>query len=115
MILFLLGRREDGVKAYGELVDRKTKGWYGRIYEYWGERRSAARILEEAGPSRWKQCEAHYAIGMKLLAEGDKVGPGPLPEIREHTGALVPGIRMEPRPAGADARSHLAAVDSGQG
>lgn len=78
-ILFLLGRREEAVGHYRHLLDT-TEGvpWYNSAYEFWAERRTAEKLLEEAGQSRWMQCEAHYYIGIKRLSEGDRAA------AREH-------------------------------
>ncbi len=77
-ILFLLGKRAEGVKVYGEMFDATAKqssspSFYASAYEYWAERRSEAKLLEEAGQSRWMQCEAHFYIGIKVLADGDRI------------------------------------------
>jgi tetratricopeptide (TPR) repeat protein len=78
-ILFLLGRRTEAVKHYQEMLDTTTgASFYHSAYEFWADRRSEGKLLEEAGHSRWMQCEAHYYIGIKMLAEGKR------PEARDH-------------------------------
>jgi tetratricopeptide (TPR) repeat protein len=46
--------------------------WYRRLEEYACQEITADQLLEFAGPSRKKQCEGHYYIGMTELCKGDR-------------------------------------------
>ncbi|MCI0701971.1 MAG: protein kinase [Planctomycetia bacterium] len=48
------------------------RGWYLDILKYVCEEIDERVLLQIAGQSRYNQCEAHFFIGMKKLAEGEK-------------------------------------------
>jgi tetratricopeptide (TPR) repeat protein len=55
-------------------IPRWQQDWYRRIRDYGRGKIDAKKLLEEAGKSKWSQCEAHFFIGQRLLGEGDRKG-----------------------------------------
>jgi hypothetical protein len=48
--------------------------WYQPLLDYDCGEISAEQLLESAGTSRWQLIEAHFAIGVDLLSDGDRRG-----------------------------------------
>src|SRR5262249_4628400 len=48
--------------------------WYFKYLDYSCGLIASAELLEAARPSRPNRCEAHFAIGLRRLAEGDRTG-----------------------------------------
>jgi tetratricopeptide (TPR) repeat protein len=84
LVLLLLGRREEAVRASLRISQQPAAmpSWYGDWYlkylDYYCGLISEASLLEAAGGSRTKLCEAHFVVGLRRLAEGDRAG------AREH-------------------------------
>jgi tetratricopeptide (TPR) repeat protein len=75
--LLLLGRRDEAAKAYLQLRQRglglpSAGGWYNQLLRFKCDLLSIAELLHAATASRRNQCEAHYHIALRLLAEGDR-------------------------------------------
>jgi tetratricopeptide (TPR) repeat protein len=78
-VLRLLGQRQEAVAACRGARERFLAGSSPRMlewYKYYGDylcgNVSTEQLLAAAGPSRWKQCEAHFLIGLDCLADGDR-------------------------------------------
>jgi hypothetical protein len=81
LILLLLGREPEAIAASREVrrdllaqVPPWYKGWYHRYLDYQCDRISAAEYLKAAGTCRPKLSEAHFLIGLRHLARGDRDG-----------------------------------------
>jgi tetratricopeptide (TPR) repeat protein len=80
MILLLLGRGPEAVQAYQTLRKDPTlvppwfQGWYHRYLDYHCRTITGEQLLQAAGTCRPKLSEAHFAIGLHCLAEGDREG-----------------------------------------
>src|SRR5207302_7406815 len=80
MVLLLLGRKAEAAALYRKVaregvdlpLDRFRREGY--MPRYGAGLLTAEKLLEAAGHSRWCQCEAHFFIGLNLLAEGDRAG-----------------------------------------
>jgi hypothetical protein len=73
----LSGQPEVAQREAARLKDQKRlpeflRRWYGRIEEFTSGEISGQQLLEHAGPSRKKQCEGHYYIGVNRLCAGDR-------------------------------------------
>jgi tetratricopeptide (TPR) repeat protein len=80
-IPLLLGRKPDAVKASLKARDDPTvpvppwyKGWYHRYLDYLCDRIPEDELIRAAGRCRPMLCEAHFQIGLRHLAEGDRAG-----------------------------------------
>jgi tetratricopeptide (TPR) repeat protein len=74
----LLGRRTAATAAYRSLREKVSQShvqprWVDRLLAYNAGLISADELLA-AGTSRLNRCEAHFFIGMALLAGGDRAG-----------------------------------------
>jgi hypothetical protein len=80
MILLLLGRELDAVQAGRRIAGEpgQVPPWYGGWYQHYAAyccgRISADELLQAAGTCRPKLCEAHFQIGLRRLAAGDRNG-----------------------------------------
>jgi tetratricopeptide (TPR) repeat protein/tRNA A-37 threonylcarbamoyl transferase component Bud32 len=84
-IPLLLGRKADAVQASLKvradptvLVPPWYRGWYHRYLDYQCDLIPEDELIRAAGRCRPKLCEAHFQIGLRHLAEGDRDG------AREH-------------------------------
>jgi serine/threonine protein kinase len=90
-VLCLLGMKEAAVEASRTLLRQLRKersstlrsGPLLRCMRYNAGEITADKLVEDAGRSRWDQCLAHYYVGMRKLAEGDR------DEAREHFAKVV--------------------------
>jgi hypothetical protein len=78
-ILQLLGRQSEAVDAYRALREKALKvparpEWLDRLLEYNAGLLQADKLLAAAVSSRLNLCEAHFFIGLTLLADGDRAG-----------------------------------------
>ncbi len=84
MILLLLGQKEEAIQASLQIRRNPSQvlswygGWYFTYLDYSCGLITADDLLKAAGASRPQQCEAHFLIGLRRLAEGDRPG------AREH-------------------------------
>jgi hypothetical protein len=80
MILLFLGQREEAVQAVLQILqDQKQippwwEGWYYKRLDFDCGLMTADELLQAAGTCRPKLCEAHFAIGLHRLADGDRAG-----------------------------------------
>jgi tetratricopeptide (TPR) repeat protein len=80
MILLLLGRGPEAARASRKLrsdpaaVPPWFQGWYHRYVDYYCGTITSEQLLKAAGTCRPKLSEAHFAIGLHRLAEGDREG-----------------------------------------
>jgi hypothetical protein len=77
--LRLLGRQSEAIDAYRALREKTLKiptrpEWLDRLLEYNAGLIPADQLLAAAGESRLNRCEAHFFIGLTLLADGDRAG-----------------------------------------
>jgi hypothetical protein len=78
LVLLLLGEREEAIQA--SLRIRRKPGaipfwdqdWYAKYLDYNCRRITEDDLLRAAGRARPKLCEAHFLIGLRHLAEGDR-------------------------------------------
>ena len=47
-------------------------GWYGKVLDYCCGDLTDEALFAAAGTSRFSQCEAHFNIGLRRLADGDR-------------------------------------------
>jgi lipopolysaccharide biosynthesis regulator YciM len=88
-VLYLLGGKEDAVRASQEL--QKHPEWFYTLrrkpilwcLDYNAGDITADELLKKAKGSHWNECLAHYHIAMNKLAEGDRTG------AKEHFDAVV--------------------------
>jgi tetratricopeptide (TPR) repeat protein len=77
-VLCLLGKKAEVIKASKELLAQPERFYMLRrepilrCLRYNAGELTADELLQGAGRSRWDQCLAHYFIGMRKLAEGDR-------------------------------------------
>jgi len=76
-ILQLLGRRSEAVAVCQSLHQKALQSpersdWHARLLEFGSGQLPTDQLLIAAGSSRNQQCEAHFFIGMALLAQGDR-------------------------------------------
>jgi tetratricopeptide (TPR) repeat protein len=80
MIPLLLGRPDEATQASLKVRNNAAavlpwyEGWYYRYLDYQSGRITEDELLRVAGRCRLKLCEAHLAIGLRHLAEGDRAG-----------------------------------------
>jgi tetratricopeptide (TPR) repeat protein len=78
LLLLFLGQRSEAVQASLKLRPDELppweRGWFQEYLKYLGGRLEASALLEAAGSCRPKQSDAHLAIGLRCLAEGDRAG-----------------------------------------
>jgi tetratricopeptide (TPR) repeat protein len=80
LILLLLGRPADAVEGSKKIrrdsanVPPWFQGWYNRHLDYQCGTITSDELLQAAGTCRPKLCEAHFVIGLRHLAEGDRKG-----------------------------------------
>ncbi len=78
MVLLLLGHRPEAVKASLKVRRDPTEvppwfqGWYDRYLDYHCGIITSDQLLKAAGTCRPKLCEAHFAIGLRRLCQGDR-------------------------------------------
>jgi tetratricopeptide (TPR) repeat protein len=74
----LLGRKSEAVEASRGIREQFSRmppwvlEWYQHLLDYNCDMISEEELLKAAGKSRWHQCEAHFFIGLTLLAQGDR-------------------------------------------
>ena len=79
-ILLLLGRRADAVQAAWKVRNDPTvvppwdRDWYQHRLDYLCDQITDEQLLRAAGAGRPKLCEAHFQIGLRHLADGDRAG-----------------------------------------
>jgi tetratricopeptide (TPR) repeat protein len=81
-VLRLLGRRADAIVASRALRDQflrqgrltEKDRWVERALAYNAGLITADKLVAAAGPNLMAQCEAHFHIGLDLLAAGDRDG-----------------------------------------
>ena len=77
-ILYFLGRRSEAdavarrIRAQVDQAAPWMMVWYGHIADYACAAISAEELLAIAGVNRLRQCEAHFSIGLRVLADGDR-------------------------------------------
>jgi tetratricopeptide (TPR) repeat protein len=80
MILLLLGQGPEAIRASQAIRGEPAAlppwdpDWYRRYLDYFCGALTGEELLQAAGPCRPKRCEAHFAIGLHRLAEGDREG-----------------------------------------
>jgi tetratricopeptide (TPR) repeat protein len=80
LICLLLGRRDEAVQAFLQVREDQRKippwldGWYYKYLDYHCGLMTTDELLQAAGTSPTKLCEAHSLIGLHHLAGGDRVG-----------------------------------------
>jgi hypothetical protein len=80
----LLGKKDAAIRASLQIRENRPSlsarfgEWYFNYLDYTCGLISEDKLLRAARPSRPNQCEAHFAIGLRRLAEGDRQG------AREH-------------------------------
>jgi hypothetical protein len=80
MILLLLRRGPEAAQASRKIRDDPAAlppwdpDWYLRYLDYYCGTITGDELLKAAGTCRPKLCEAHCAIGLHRLAEGDREG-----------------------------------------
>jgi hypothetical protein len=78
MILLLLGKTEEARRAFlqvrQEEVIRWNDGWWLKLNDYLCGRITAAELLQAAGQAPSNRSDAHFAIGLWRLSEGDRAG-----------------------------------------
>src|SRR5262249_13819145 len=79
LAFLLLGREPDAVNAARKIrkdpaaVPWSPQGWYHRYLDYHCGQISGDQLLQIAGTCRPKLSEAHFAIGLRHLCDGDRV------------------------------------------
>ena len=73
----LVGRPSDAAAAYRSLQQMFAQSparsdWYAQLLDFGAGVVPSDKLLRAAGSSRLQKCEAHFFIGMALLAEGDR-------------------------------------------
>jgi serine/threonine protein kinase len=77
-VLCLLGKKEEAVKACKELREHPELFYtlrgdsIKRCVDYHAGGLTEEELVKAAEGSQWNQCMAHYHIGMRKLAEGDR-------------------------------------------
>jgi serine/threonine protein kinase/tetratricopeptide (TPR) repeat protein len=77
-VLRLLGHKFEAIEHSRLIRERFLRmppwmlEWYQHLLDYNCDITSAEQLLAAAGSSRGDQCEAHFFIGLNLLAEGDR-------------------------------------------
>jgi tetratricopeptide (TPR) repeat protein len=80
LLYLLLGQKDKAIEASREvnrdpdLVPPWYHSWYRRYADYQCGRITEDELLDAAGTCRPKLCEAHFVIGLRHLAEGDRGG-----------------------------------------
>ncbi len=81
MILLLLGQKAEAMRASLKFRDDPAlrahpwfDDWYHRYLDYHCGLMTEDELLGAAGRCRPKLCEAHFAIGMRHLCDGDRPG-----------------------------------------
>jgi hypothetical protein len=78
MILLLLGQTAEADRACLEVRKEEMPpwddGWYIKLLDYNCGRMTGDELLQAAGTARMKPCEAHFIIGLRCLAAGDRGG-----------------------------------------
>ena len=122
-ILLLLGKKDEAIRA--GLSNRRQPSttpfwyddWYPKYLDYQSGLITEGSLLEAAGGSRTKLCEALFLIGLRHLAEGDRAGARErFRQCLPDAGILLLGLRLGPLfPPAPREGSRLAAVDSAEG
>jgi hypothetical protein len=81
-VLFLLGAKEEAVKASKELLEQPERFYTLRRepilrcvrYNAGDPKMTADDLIRAADSSQWDQCLAHYNVAMMKLADGDRKG-----------------------------------------
>src|SRR5262249_41032300 len=83
MILLLLGREAEAMRASLKVRAEPALGvhpwyrdWYQHYLDYHCGLITEDELIRAAGRCRPKLCEAHFLIGLRHLAEGDRAGAG---------------------------------------
>jgi tetratricopeptide (TPR) repeat protein len=77
-VLYFLGRRSEGdalarrICAQGDQTAPWVVVWYRHITQYACEAITAEQLLALANKNRMRQCEAHFTIGLRMLADGER-------------------------------------------
>jgi tetratricopeptide (TPR) repeat protein len=79
VVLLYLGRREQAQEEFRKdrpefALSQSWRGFYDAIHRFDCGEVSEESLLEMAGASRMKQCNAHYEIGLLRFALGDRAG-----------------------------------------
>jgi lipoprotein NlpI len=76
--LQLMGRPDEAREEFAALRTRlketSRNRWYMHLADFEAGDLAEEGLLTIAGKSEWNLCEAHFYIGMKRLARGDRVG-----------------------------------------
>jgi tetratricopeptide (TPR) repeat protein/tRNA A-37 threonylcarbamoyl transferase component Bud32 len=78
VLLLVLGDRPSASAASREFrqqpdrLPRLRRAFYEKLLAFNCEELSAPELLAAAGSSKWDQCEAHFFIGLRELAAGDR-------------------------------------------
>jgi serine/threonine protein kinase len=77
-LLYRLGSKKEAVAAYKnvrlpEALASARSGSYAKLLAYNREAITAKQLLDAGKDSAYHQCNAHFFIAMKLLADGDRV------------------------------------------
>jgi hypothetical protein len=80
LLLLLLGKKEDAIQASLRFRQKPAAipycydDWYVKRLDYDCGLITKGALLQPAGRTRPKLCEAHFRIGLRHLAEGDRAG-----------------------------------------
>ena len=80
MILLLLGQKDEAIRASLQVrevrqqIPARFEEWYFKYIDYTCALITEEELLQAARHSRMNRCEAHFAIGLRRLAEGDRKG-----------------------------------------
>jgi tetratricopeptide (TPR) repeat protein len=56
----------------GHLIPTWRERWYHHLLDFHADLIDADKLLKKAGESRFSQCEAHFYVGLRQLAEGKR-------------------------------------------
>lgn len=78
-LLLFLGKKQQALANLRKfrplfVYSSQWKEFYESMRQFGCGELSEDRYLASAGASRWKQCYAHYEIGLLRLADGDRAG-----------------------------------------
>jgi serine/threonine protein kinase/tetratricopeptide (TPR) repeat protein len=80
MILLLLGQKDEAIRASLQVrevrqqIPARFEEWYFKYIDYTCALITEEALLQAARHSRMNRCEAHFAIGLRRHAEGDRKG-----------------------------------------
>src|SRR5262249_48900814 len=82
LVLLFLGQKSEAIQASRTIRPDELppwhEGWLQEYRKYLGGQLEAGALLQAAGGCRPKRSEAHFAIGLRHLCEGDRA------RAREH-------------------------------